>query len=72
MADFDQAVVNLERFIGLVANATSAVGQVEDHVAENGTAVRRAGAGRRERKAEGSTTGSKSWPPRSKRRRGRR
>ena len=36
MADMDQAVVNLERFIGLLANATSAVGQVEDHVVENG------------------------------------
>ena len=36
MAEFDQAVQNLERFIGLVVNATSAVGQVEDHVAENG------------------------------------
>lgn len=36
MADFDQAVVNLERFIGLLANATSAVGQVEDHVVGNG------------------------------------
>ena len=36
MADIDQAVVNLERFIGLLANATSAVGQVEDHVVENG------------------------------------
>jgi chromosome segregation ATPase len=34
MAEFDQAVVNLERFIGLVVNATSAVGQVEDHVVE--------------------------------------
>jgi DNA repair exonuclease SbcCD ATPase subunit len=36
MVDFDQAIVNLERFIGLVVNATSAVGQVEDHVVENG------------------------------------
>jgi DNA repair exonuclease SbcCD ATPase subunit len=34
MADFDQAVLNLERFIGLLVNATSAVGQVEDHVQE--------------------------------------
>lgn len=34
MAEFDQAVVNLERFIGLLVNATSAVGQVEDHVVE--------------------------------------
>jgi chromosome segregation ATPase len=36
MADLDQAVVNLERFIGLLASATSAVGQVEDHVVECG------------------------------------
>jgi hypothetical protein len=36
MAELDQAVVNLERFIGLLANATSAVGQVEDHVVQNG------------------------------------
>jgi hypothetical protein len=36
MAEFDQAVQNLERFIGLVMTATSAVGKVEDHVAANG------------------------------------
>lgn len=36
MADFDQAVVNLQRFLGLVVNATSAVEQVEEHVVENG------------------------------------
>ena len=34
MAEFDQAVTNLERFIGLLMNATSAVGQVETHVVE--------------------------------------
>lgn len=38
MTDFDQAITNLERFLGLVANATSAVGQVEDHVEQNGRA----------------------------------
>jgi chromosome segregation ATPase len=36
MADYEQAVVNLERFIGLLVSATSAVGQVEDHVVECG------------------------------------
>lgn len=36
MAELDQAVVNLERFVGLLVTATSAVGQVEDHVVENG------------------------------------
>lgn len=34
MAELDQAVTNLERFIGLLMNATSAVGQVETHVVE--------------------------------------
>jgi chromosome segregation ATPase len=36
VAELDQAVVNLERFLGLLANATSAVGQVEDHVVQRG------------------------------------
>jgi hypothetical protein len=36
MAELDQAVTNLERFIGLLANATTALGQVEDHVVETG------------------------------------
>jgi chromosome segregation ATPase len=36
MPELDQAVVNLERFVALLANATSAVGQVEDHVVDNG------------------------------------
>ena len=36
MAELDQAVVNLERFIGLLGNAISAVGQVEEHVVERG------------------------------------
>jgi len=36
MAEYDQVVVNLERFIGLLAAATSAVGQVEDHVEDVG------------------------------------
>lgn len=36
MADMDQAVANLERFLGLLAQATAALGQVEDHVAETG------------------------------------
>jgi hypothetical protein len=48
MADFDQAVQNLERFIGLLVNATSAVGQVEDHVEANGKAF-----GDLEQEAEG-------------------
>jgi chromosome segregation ATPase len=35
MATLDEGVVNLQRFIGLLANATSATGQVEDHVTES-------------------------------------
>lgn len=36
MAEFDQAVLNLERFIGLLVNATSAVEQVEQHLVQCG------------------------------------
>ncbi|MET0552832.1 MAG: hypothetical protein ABW221_07335 [Vicinamibacteria bacterium] len=38
MADVDQSIANLERFLALVASAVSAVRTVEDHVERNGRA----------------------------------